>query len=56
MPKYRVEHDGKVVYEHQTKKYDKDGIPAEWRGRPDKGVVKLYVDDELIGVQTPGED
>jgi len=55
MPTYRVEHNGKTVYEHKTKTYDKDGIPVEYRTRPETGIIKLFVDDELIGVQTPEE-
>jgi hypothetical protein len=56
MTTYRVEQDGKVVYEGKSKQYDKDGIPAEWRDRPTSGEVRLYVDDELIGVQISQAD
>lgn len=53
MTTYRVEKDGVVVYEHETDEYEKEGIPAEYRARPESGEVRLYVDDELIGVQIP---
>lgn len=58
MTTYRVEMDGETVYENKTKKYEKDGIPVEYRNRPPAGsVIRLYVDDELIAVNVPeGED
>jgi hypothetical protein len=52
---YKVTENGRTVYEHKTKTYDKDGIPVEWRGRPAKGTRRLYVNDELIAVQTAEE-
>lgn len=50
---YRVVKDGKTVYKAKSATYDKDGIPIEYRVRPASGAVRLYVNDELIGVQTP---
>lgn len=54
MPRYRVKADRKTVW---SKNIDGDvttkNFPERFRGRPDTGTVELYVDDELIGVQTP---
>lgn len=52
MTTYRVELDGETVYEGKSKRYDRDGIPVEYRNRPPDGSeIRLYVNDELIGVQ-----
>ena len=50
---YRVEQDGKIVFESKSKEYDRSVIPAEWRARPESGEVRIYVDDELISVSVP---
>lgn len=50
---YKAEKNGKTVWEGTSKEYDRETIPAEWRGRPESGTVKLFVDGELIGVQKP---
>lgn len=54
--KYRVEINGKTVWSDTSRTYDNKKIPAEYRNRPDKGEVRIFVNDELIGVQTPGKD
>jgi hypothetical protein len=55
---YRVEVDGKVVETHDVE--DGTGLaelPAEFAARPAAGEPDryLYLNDELIGVQTPLE-
>ncbi len=54
MTTYRVEQDGVTVYEGESKEYETEGIPVEYRTRPATGEGRLYVDDELIGVQKAG--
>lgn len=53
MTTYRVEQDGKTVFESESKKYDRSVIPDEYRARPEAGEVRIYVDDELISVSVP---
>lgn len=53
MTTYRVEIDGNPVWSGESDEYDKSVIPDEYRARPLSGVVCLYVDDELIGMQIP---
>lgn len=56
MTVYRVVKDGTEVLNVSTDEYQGLEPFGEFRGRPDAGTVELYVDDELIGVQTAGED
>ena len=53
MTTYRVEIDGETVWSDETPEYESKRFPAEYRDRPKKGAVHLYVDDELIAVQKP---
>jgi hypothetical protein len=50
---YRVEIDGVTVWSGDSAEYDRSVIPVEYRGRPESGVVRLFVNDELIGEQIP---
>lgn len=54
--RYRVEIDGKTVWQKRTKAYEGLAVfPIEHRSRPRSGEVRLFIDDECIGVQTPLE-
>ena len=57
MHTYRVKINGRTVWRDTT---DSDDVtvkhfPAEYRARPAKGEVHLFIDDECVGVQTPLE-
>lgn len=49
--KYRVERNGKVVWEGRSAAYDFATIPREHLERPTKGNTKIFVDNELIATQ-----
>lgn len=51
MTAYRVEQDGKTVWTGESATCEAKPFPAEWAGRPESGVVLLFVDDVLIGRQ-----
>jgi len=50
---YRVEQDGKTVFEAKSKGYDRSAIPDELWDRPESGEVRIFVDDELVSVLIP---
>jgi len=53
MTAYRVEKDGKTVFEAKSKGYDRSAVPREWWARPQSGEVRVFVDDELVSVTIP---
>lgn len=54
---YRVVADGVTVFETTTPgDYDREMFPAEYRARPERGEVQLFVNGELVGVQRPIEE
>lgn len=53
MTTYHVEIDGVEVWTHSTLEYESGQFPDQYLHRPVSGLIHLYVDDVLIGVQEP---
>lgn len=53
MALHKVVKDGKTVWKEEFDEGRLKNFPEEYRGRPDKGVVVLLIDDVEIGVQVP---
>ena len=55
MATYRVVADGEVVWTAEAEYVGAKGFPPNYLDRPLFGSVELWIDDELVGVQTPLE-
>lgn len=53
MPTYKVVQDGKEVMKETKKVYEGLKPFGDYTAQPKSGKVELWIDDELIGVQTP---